>query len=273
MSTYDSPNKALNQALTQKELMFVERYFTHWNVARAAREAGYCENNPDNSKLAGFEIIRKPYIKAAIDERMQSVCMEANEVLGRLADMARGDIMDFLSKNDRGQYVIDIDKAKAAGKTHLIKSYSTSRLGDPQIELYNAADALDKIAKHLNLFKGSNDPDVSMSLSAWALFVKSAREAHDSSPSKPAASDFVDATFVNPTTGPSAETSQQAFPPSVSTPATRPSSDSVSTDSFIDSSFIDLDPVTPVWAPDEDSGPADANTPAGQPADSGDIDE
>lgn len=164
-----------NQALTEKEMMFVERYLTHWNSARAAREAGYCEDNPDNAKIAGMEIRRKPYIKNAIDQRMRAVCMDANEALARLADIARGDIGDFLTQDKRGNWTIDIDKAKREGKTHLIESYTISRFDQANIKLYSSVDALDKIARHLNLFKDENK-DVSMSLSAWAKFVEAARQ-------------------------------------------------------------------------------------------------
>lgn len=200
--TINNPElKAENQALTEKESMFVERYLTHWNVARAAREAGYCEANPDNAKIAGMEVRNKPYIKAAIDHRMRLVCMDANEALARLADIARGDITDFLTKNSRGEWTVDLDKAKEAGKTHLIKSYTQSRLGPANIELYSAVDALDKIAKHLNLFRDENK-DVSMSLSAWAKFVESARQ-NQQQPTAPQKAEvknsepYIDTVFIN----------------------------------------------------------------------------
>lgn len=200
MTVHKPELKAENQELTEKELMFVERYMTHWNVARAAREAGYCEANPDNAKIAGMEVRNKPYIKAAIDNRMRLVCMDANEALARLADIARGDIIEFLSKNSRGEWVVDLDKAKEAGKTHLIKSYTQSRLGPANIELYSAVDALDKIAKHLNLFRDENK-DVSMSLSAWAKFVEAARQNQQStSPEKAEVKNsepYIDTVFVN----------------------------------------------------------------------------
>lgn len=191
--------KSENQALTEKELMFVERYMTHWNSARAAREAGYCEMNPGNAKIAGLELRNKPYIQNAIDNRMRLVCMDANEALARLAEIARGDIIDFLTKNNRGEWEVDLDKAAAANKTHLIKSYNQSRLGPANIELYSAVDALDKIAKHLNLFRDENK-DVSMSLSAWAMFVKSAQESANKQPADASvtnAAPYVDTIFVN----------------------------------------------------------------------------
>jgi len=165
--------KAQNKPLTEKEQIFVERYLTHWNGARAAREAGYSFDNASNASRAAMELRNKPYIKNAIDERIRNICMDANEALGRLAAMARGDIMDFLSKDDRGNWHVDLDKAKRSGKSFLIKSYRQPRLGPAEIELYSASDALDKICRHLNLFKDEKT-DVSLSLSAWAVFVKEA---------------------------------------------------------------------------------------------------
>lgn len=173
MSGKDPSEKALNQALTNKEKMFVERYLTHWNGAKAAREAGYGEKN---CHTASLELRQKPYIKKAIAERMYSVCMETNEALGRLAAIARGDITDFLTYDEEDhEWKVDIQKAIDNGCSFLIKSYNIGRFGPANIELYSAVDALDKICKHLNLYK-PDETNVNISLSAWAQFVEKAKD-------------------------------------------------------------------------------------------------
>jgi hypothetical protein len=155
-------------------MVFIERYLLHWNAAKAALEAGYCIQHPDSSKLAAYEMLHKPYIRKAIDDRMQMVCMETNEALGRLAAIARGDIMNYLSKDEYGIYQVDLDKAEKLGVSFLIKSYTITREG-PMIELYSAAEALDRIAKHLNILK-QPEVEVNVSLTAWALFVQKAKQ-------------------------------------------------------------------------------------------------
>jgi hypothetical protein len=182
LPTLNAPHK--DHLLTEMEVIFIERYVTHWNGARAAQEAGYCPNNPQNARRAAEEILRKADIRAAIDYQMKLIAMEANEALARLASIARGDIADLLTQNlETGLWEPDIAKAKANDKSHLIKSYSISRQGTVSIEMYSAMEALDKIAKHLNLFKDS-ETTLNVSLTAWAQFVKDAKDASDAA--KPA---------------------------------------------------------------------------------------
>ena len=46
--------------LTEQQRIFCERYCTHWNAARAARDAGYSE---DTAKQIGYENLTKLYLK------------------------------------------------------------------------------------------------------------------------------------------------------------------------------------------------------------------
>jgi hypothetical protein len=58
----------------------------------------------------------------------------------------------------------------------LIKSVEPNRLGGhTKIEFYSAMDALDRIAKHLNLLK-QPETEINVSLSAWSVFVQNAKE-------------------------------------------------------------------------------------------------
>jgi hypothetical protein len=175
MSTRNPALRPNNQALTSQEMMFVERYLLHLNAAQAAREAGYCIEHPNSAHTAAYEILHKPYIRNAIDNRMQMICMETNEALVRLAAIARGDMLDFMSRNDEtGQWYLDLDKAKESGKSFLIKSYYETKEG-PRLELYSAQEALTLICKHLNIIKPA-ETEVNLSLSAWAIFVQKAKE-------------------------------------------------------------------------------------------------
>ena len=165
--------KSQNQPLTAGEQAFVEHYLITFNAAKSALRAGFCEQNPVNSKIIGWEMLSKPYIKRAIDNRIASVCMDANEVLGRLAAIARGDIMDFMSKDTNGNWFFDFDKAETSGSSFLIKSITPTREG-PKVELYSALEALDRIAKHLNILK-QPETEINVSLTAWAQFVQTAK--------------------------------------------------------------------------------------------------
>jgi hypothetical protein len=96
--------------------------------------------------------------------------MGADEVLKILADMARGDIGEFLSKDGPG-FDIDLKEAKQLGLTKLIKrikqkttiflakgeSGEDREVHDLEIELYDAQAAAEKIGRHLDLFPNKLD--------------------------------------------------------------------------------------------------------------------
>ena len=98
--------------------------------------------------------------------------MQADEVLVRLAEQARGDMGDFLAVSEGGDVAFDISKAPT--KTHLIKRVTqrkTIRTTEKSqieevvltFELHDAQAALVHIGKHHRLFADGpsgdeNDP-------------------------------------------------------------------------------------------------------------------
>ena len=82
--------KSAYEQLNNKQRAFVDTYLANgFNATRAATKVGY---SPKTAYSIGSENLRKPEIKAAISERMAEVAMDANEVMGRLAAIARGDM-------------------------------------------------------------------------------------------------------------------------------------------------------------------------------------
>lgn len=168
--------------LTNKQRAFVEHYLATWNAAEAARRAGY---SAKSARSVGPETLSKPVIQAAIEARIAELKMGADEVLVRLADQARGDLGDFVhigeeeitlsdiviserEEGDEGEPAtmrvvrkvetvkrptvhIDLAKAKAASKLHLIKKIKDGRDG-LSIELYDAQAAVVLLGKHHKLF-------------------------------------------------------------------------------------------------------------------------
>lgn len=133
------------EKLTAKQQSFVSAYLANgFNATRAAIEAGYSEKT---AYSIGWENLRKPEIKSAIDEALAMYAMPKNEVLARLADHARGTMADFL--ND-GRETLDLAKADRASRLHLVKKF-THNIGKEteniSIELYDAQSALVQLAK------------------------------------------------------------------------------------------------------------------------------
>jgi len=137
--------------LTDRQRVFVSEYTRIWNATEAARIAGY-----KDPVASGYENRLKPEVKAAIDARLKAHHLGADEVLARLADHAMGSMEDFISvrvnpETEQPEPVIDIEKARQAGKLHLIKKIRIDDKGTA-IELYDADAALTLVGKHHELF-------------------------------------------------------------------------------------------------------------------------
>lgn len=156
--------------LSGKQKLFVEYYLQTWNATRAAEMAGY-SGSYATLRSIGSENLTKPNIQEQIQERMSSVAMESDEVLARLADMARSfDITEYVelretyAVNSKGDeyfsgYALKIDfKAlQADGYGHLIKKIKQNGSGGIEIEWHDQMAALVHVGKHHKLFTDSMD--------------------------------------------------------------------------------------------------------------------
>lgn len=133
--------------LSPKQQVWLEAYLQCWNATEAAREAGY-----KNPRISGSENLTKPYIRAEIEKRLKQHALSADEVLLRLAEQATGDMLDFFDLGDDGSLKLNLRKAQAKGKTHLIKKMHFKDGGLQRIELHNAQNALVQLGRHHALF-------------------------------------------------------------------------------------------------------------------------
>ena len=148
-------------ALNKRQALFVEKYLKLNNATKAAIEAGY---SPKTAYSIGHDLLKKPEIAARLSKRtekiLQSAQMEADEVLTRLTEMARGNIGVLLNVSN-GEPFIDLSAPNAP--LHLIKRIKTKRsekFGDEvEIEMYDAQQALNTLGKHWKLFDRANEAD------------------------------------------------------------------------------------------------------------------
>lgn len=138
--------------LTDKQQAFVDHYVACLNASEAARRVSPGAKRPDQ---IGYEYLRKPEIRAAIDARMAELVIPPNEILARLSEHTRGSMADFFTVKGRS-VTLDIKKALLADKLHLIKKYSKTKQG-VSIELYDAQAALQVLAKHYGLLNADDD--------------------------------------------------------------------------------------------------------------------
>jgi phage terminase small subunit len=145
--------------LTAKQRAFVDSYIANgFNATQAALSAGYSEASAYSQ---GSRLLKNVEIRTAIDSFLEENTMSAKEVLYRLTQHARGDIGDIWDEST-GQ--VDWKKARAAGKTGLIKSiyHKTTRVSrgddddmeimEDQITLHDPQKALTLIGKQRGLF-------------------------------------------------------------------------------------------------------------------------
>jgi phage terminase small subunit len=163
--TLPQPERSTVDTLTGKQRPFVERYLTHFNATRAAREAGY--SNPDK---AGPRNLKVPKIAEAVETALAEVVMSRNEVLRLLSSQARAEHMNYLkvatlatfddAEEDRhpGRIYItnslyyDIAAMIADGKQHLIKTIRTIKDSTPTLDFPDSQTALIWLGKHYKLF-------------------------------------------------------------------------------------------------------------------------
>lgn len=132
-----------------KQTIFVNEYLKCWNASEAARRAGY----NGKSNVAGSQLLANPSIQLAIKERVEEIKMSADEVLIRLAVMARSNMADFARVRDSD------DVAKLGDAACVIKKFKKKIFDTPvgerediELELYDAQSALEKLGRHHRLF-------------------------------------------------------------------------------------------------------------------------
>ncbi len=169
--------------LTHKQQVFISEYLKSFNATAAAIAAGYSEKT---ARQIGAENLSKPDLKAEIQSRLDEVHMSADEALKLTADIARGDLTEFITPFGN----IDIDLLRKSGKGRLIKKIkqkTVTKIGkgddsedvevlDTEIELYPADAALDKILKVHGRY--SDAPTVNVNMS-WKDFVSGNGTASD----------------------------------------------------------------------------------------------
>lgn len=138
--------------LSDKREAFVNAYFEcGFNATAAAKKAGYSDKT---ARQQGSRLLSDVDIASRIRARMDEEAMSANEVLHRIAAIARGDFGELI--DDLGNP--DITKAKSEGRTFLIKKIRTrtittedSDITENELEPYDSLKALELLAKHHKL--------------------------------------------------------------------------------------------------------------------------
>lgn len=149
--------------LNRKQKRVLDEYlicFVQWKAYKAA----YPDSSDEVCRTSSSRLFADANFQAHLQARLNEAHMSADEALKLMADIARGDIGDFV--NDFGG--VDIGQARKLGKTRLIKKVKTKTITvngngksedkeivEEEIELYPADSAIRDILKIHGKFKDS----------------------------------------------------------------------------------------------------------------------
>lgn len=143
-------------ALTAKQKQFVREYLIDLNATQAAIRAGY---SVKTAEAIGYENLRKPQIAKAIEKamgkRVERTEITADRVLQELAKIGFSDMRTFTKWSNRGVVLIDSDTLtpdQAACVAEVSQTITESG-GSIKFKLHDKVAALEKIGRHLGLFK------------------------------------------------------------------------------------------------------------------------
>lgn len=141
--------KALD--LTFKQALFLEYYFkdADQNAMIAAKMAGYKGDN-NSLKSVGWQILNKPKVRLLL-QSWASQNISPDGVISRMAEIANGSMGDFIAFSSDGAASFDLNKAREAGKLHLIKKLEIREDG-VRVELHDPQVALFSLAKIFGLY-------------------------------------------------------------------------------------------------------------------------
>jgi phage terminase small subunit len=160
--------------LNAKQRIFVEQYLTNgFNATKAAISAGYSEKT---ARVIGYENLTKPYIRAEIEIYLAEMTLSREEILVRVADLARADFADYLTIKDVPDLAkllsrpepkegeerppmpmetvaeLDLLKAVQNGKTYAIEAVEHGKYG-LRVKVHDKLKALELAGRAKGMFK------------------------------------------------------------------------------------------------------------------------
>jgi phage terminase small subunit len=144
--------------LTFKQRLFVRFYVGEaaGNASKAARLAGYRDDNANSLKQTAYETLTKPYVQRAIARALADRFGSPEDVRAGIAEIASGNAADYLRPGADGKLEIDLERMAEAGALGLIHRFEEEVLkvdGSPvatikrKVRLYDRMKALELLGK------------------------------------------------------------------------------------------------------------------------------
>lgn len=166
--------EVLHEGCSVKESLFINAYLSNGLNGRRAAETAKYGTTYGSQGGAGFEVLKRPHVRAAVDKALQSRHLGKAEVLARLAAQAFASTDDLL--DDKGN--LDVLKARERGVLSAVQEWTetTDKDGKRKVKakFYSAQRALELLGHAQDALKfnveasgtvtlkdalGINDPD------------------------------------------------------------------------------------------------------------------
>jgi phage terminase small subunit len=152
-----------SKSLTPKQDRFCQEYLVDLNATQAAIRAGYSEKT---ANVIGHENLNKPEIQeriqAKMNRRAERTEITADRVLEEIARIAFSDISEVLEWDGRTFTIkpfAKLTKAQLAAIAEMNESVTVAGASQ-KIKFHDKLGALEKLGKHLGLFKETIDLNI-----------------------------------------------------------------------------------------------------------------
>ena len=147
--------------MTPKQQRFVEEYLVDLNATQAAIRAGY---SAKNAGKIGFQLLEKTRIAEAISagqrSRFKRLDIDADMVVQELAKVGFANAGDYFDWGPGGIKVrdkADLTPEQQAAVAEVSET-TTKDGGTVRVKLHNKLDALEKLGRHLGMWKDDKSP-------------------------------------------------------------------------------------------------------------------
>ncbi len=160
--------------LNEKQLAFAEGILNGKSQKDAYHDAGFKATTDQALRSAASRLASDPAIRAYLAERRREIQHDTNvtqaRVIQEIARVGFSDIRDFIRWDEDGAFFVPSEhltetQAAAIQSVKIKKRTTTREDGDitetveTEIKLHPKMDALEKLAKHLNLYQGDGIND------------------------------------------------------------------------------------------------------------------
>ena len=149
---YNMPKEQLILFLTQQQKIFCYEYIKDFKVYQAYRRAGYTSKSRSPATLLRSKPQVDALIELLVEEKRQSIEVEADQILKELGYIGFSDMADFCTwKNSR--VVLKRSDQLTYEQTRCVSAIQETKYG-VKITLHSKLNALRMMGEYLDMFSG-----------------------------------------------------------------------------------------------------------------------